>query len=133
MTYQDNGKFRMRIFGQRPRTLKEVNASEIKITEMFGLSDYTTFIEEFNHPFITCCFVGESKIFVAVFHNRSNYHYHFMWDLENKVLIGEKQFDFDGNSLPDKPIKYFMDTNEKNFPYKCFYSETRDECYVFYR
>lgn len=26
-----------------------------------------------------------------------------------------------------------MDIHEKNFPYKCFYSEIKDEFYVFYR
>ena len=100
---------------------------------MFGLHEYATFIEEFQHPFITACFVGETKIFVALFHNRSLTHYHFMWDLEKEKLIGEEQFDIEGKRIGDKPIKVKMNFHEKNFPYKAFYSEVKDECYVFYR
>ena len=100
---------------------------------MFGLNDYATPIEEFPDPYITCCFVGDDKLFVALFHNYEYMHYHFLWDIQAREIIGKPDFDAEGQRLRDKPIKFKFETHPKNFPYKCFYSVVRDECYIFYR
>lgn len=78
----------MRIFGQRQRSVKEIKIQEIKFNEMFGLSDFSTPIYEFPDPYITCCFVNDTQIFVAFFHNFSLTHYHFLWDIEKREVIG---------------------------------------------
>ena len=56
-----------------------------------------------------------------------------MWDIANRKVIGIPNYDEDGNRINDKPITKILDTNHKNFPYKCFYSLKYDQVYVFYR
>lgn len=48
-----------------------------------------------------------------------------MWDIESKKVIGDKG----GN----KPVERVLDCGLKNFPYKSFYYEDKDELYTFYR
>lgn len=63
---------------------------------MFGLNDYTMVIDIFPDPFITCCFTTDDFIFVAFFHNYSQTHYHFLWDIEKRKVVGIPQFDARG-------------------------------------
>jgi hypothetical protein len=92
---------------------------------MFGIDDYTMTNDDFCDPFITACFVNDDKVFVSFFHNYSRTHYHFIWDLVNLKVIGK-----DGG---EEPVAIVFDCTYKNFPYKCFYFDERDELYVFYR
>ena len=92
---------------------------------MFGIDNYTMTNDDFCDPFITACFVDDEKIFVAFFHNYSKTHYHFFWDLQTEKVIGK-----DGG---EEPVSVVIDTDRKNFPYKCFYYDERNELYVFYR
>ena len=55
-----------------------------------------------------------------MFYNYTRTHYHFIWNTETRSLKGEIG-------------KTVLDCNLKNFPWKCFYSETREEIYLFYR
>ena len=88
---------------------------------MLGIKDWTMAIAGFPDPFITCCFVGDFTIFVALIDNETCTHYHFLWDIKLRSIIGD-------------PQKVQFDQNEKkNFPYKSFYDEQADEIYVFYR
>lgn len=43
-----------------------------------------------------------------------------MFDIKEMCVIGEL-------------IEIKMETNGKNFPFKCFYNDDRNEVYVFYR
>lgn len=65
----------------------------------------------FPDPSITCTFVSEYKIYVNLYHNATNMHYHFIYDSQS----------FSSSHKNVVPIK--LDANKKNFPYKCFYSE----------
>lgn len=96
---------------------------------MIGLDDYTMANQDFQDPFITCNFVGSDKLFVNFFHNHSKTHYHFIWDIENRKLIGKKQPD----SEVDLPITHEIGGSIKNFPYKSFYNPEKHEIYSFYR
>ena len=78
-------------------------------------------IAGFPDPFINCCFVGNDKIFVALIDNETCTHYHLLWDINNKKMIG----DFASCKFPDN--------GKKNFPYKSFYNEEKKEIYTFYR
>jgi hypothetical protein len=49
----------MRIFGKEQRRLALAKKEEIKINELFGLDDFSMAIDEFQDPFITCCFVND--------------------------------------------------------------------------
>ena len=124
----------MRVFGLEQRDEEMIEKNEIKINEMFGIDDFTSPNNEFPDPYITCCFVGDDKIFVQFFHNHSLTHYHFIWDYYEKRVIGVPQYDEYGCRLPDKPIKHIIDdTYATNFPNKSFYSAKNNEIYCFYR
>jgi hypothetical protein len=53
--------------------------------------------------------------------------------MTSNSIIGDTLKDSGGGSLTDSAITKKMDTSNKNFPYKCFYSEERNMIYVFYR
>ena len=77
-------------------------------------------IEGFGDPFIVCCFISDSLVFVALYHNFSDTHYHFVYDIEKRAIHGET-------------YSFKMYRNKKNFPYKSFYNEDLNEVYLFYR
>lgn len=87
---------------------------------MLGINDYTMVNECFPEPYITCCFVGDDKVFIDLFYNYKLTHYHFFWDIRMRRIVGKRG-------------KQRMVCNKANFPYACFYSETRNEVYSFYR
>jgi hypothetical protein len=60
--------FYLRNFGKEKRTDQEIADNEVNINELIGLDDYTMPCEDLPDPFIVCCFVGDTKIFVALFH-----------------------------------------------------------------
>lgn len=90
--YIDDGKFRLRVFGKEQRNVLQVNLMDIKINEMFGLDNFTMPNEVFMDPFITCCFTEDDQIFVNFYHSHSLTHYHFIWDIKAKNVIGTPQF-----------------------------------------
>tara|TARA_B110000285_G_C15136215_1_gene627098 strand:+ start:509 stop:961 length:453 start_codon:yes stop_codon:yes gene_type:complete len=118
--YFDDGRWYLRKFGKVTRTPKEIENDQIDINSELGLDNYTMANEEFPDPFGTCCFVNDTTIFIGVFHNYTRTHYHFFWDCTKRAIQGEI-----GSMV--------IDCNLKNFPYKCFFSETRQEVYLFYR
>ena len=87
-----------------------------------GLDDYTMCNNDFPDPNIICCFVDDDTIFVALFHNYSRTHYHFLYDAKNKCILENKE-----------PVKMEIDCTKKNFPYKCFHNEDKKQIYCFYR
>lgn len=57
---------------------------------------------------------------MALFHNASLTHYHFVYDITN-------------NKVDGKIVQIKLETSIENFPVKCFYNTKLDEAYVFYR
>lgn len=100
---------------------------------MFGLDNYTIPNDQFSDPFITCCFISDSQIFVNFYHNHSTTHYHFIWDLKYKCVIGSPVFNDKGQRLADAPITRKIESNLKNFPNECFYHKLKNRVYSFYR
>jgi hypothetical protein len=88
--YIDDGKFRLRIFGRDSRTTEEIQATELKINELFGMDDFTMTNDDFSDPFITCCFTEDNRVFVNFFHSYNLKHYHFLYDINTGKVIGEK-------------------------------------------
>lgn len=130
----DDGKFRLRTFGKVNRTQKEIEKDEVEFNSYLGINDYTMPNADFPDPFITCCFIDLEKLFVNLFHNYTLTHYHFVWDIKNRKLIGKPQTNSKGERIGDAPIKHVIpDCNKKNFPYKCFYNDEKNEVYSFYR
>ena len=99
---------------------KEIDENEIYLNEIVGIDNATICNEMFPEPFATCCWVTDDQVFVDMFYNYGKMHYHLIFDIRERQLIG----DFSS---------YKMTCNLKNFPYKSFYSDTRNEIYSFYR
>ena len=74
----------------------------------------------FPDPSIVCTFITDTKIFVNLYHSASLTHYHFIWDIEAR-------------KISSKTVSIVLDSNKKNFVYKCFYNDEKNEIYSFYR
>jgi len=74
----------------------------------------------FPDPFITCCFVGDEVLYINLFHTHKKMHYHFYYNIETGKLV-------------KNVVSFKLGTSSKNFPYKCFYNDDKDEVYSFYR
>mmetsp|Transcript_801 Transcript_801/g.1008 ORF Transcript_801/g.1008 Transcript_801/m.1008 type:complete len:398 (-) Transcript_801:899-2092(-) len=120
ITYSNDGRFFMRHFGQNNRTPAEQAESEVDVNKLIGIDDWTMAIEGFPDPYITCAFVGDDKIFINLFHNYTFTHYHFVYDIRRKAIDGQV-------------VSRNIDCSKKNFPYKCFYNDEKNEIYSFYR
>ena len=94
--YFDDGKFRLRIFGRETRTKEEIMRTEVKINEIFDLDDYTMVNDDFVDPYITCCWISHSQLFVNFFHSYTLTHYHFIWSVTHKRVIGIPHMDDEG-------------------------------------
>ena len=120
IAYFDDGMFKFRNFGKTTRTEQEIESNELDINKLLGLDNWTMAIQGFPDPYVTCCFITDEKVFINLFYNPTLTHYHFIWDVTKKSIIG-------------KPVQLKMECSKKNFPYKCFYNEDKHEIYSFYR
>ena len=120
IAYIDDGNFKLRVFDKEPRTEEQALAKELDINKELGLNDYTMPIDGFGDPYITCTFVTDKILFVNLFHNGDSKHYHFFFNSETREIFGKFDHFLEGMS----PL---------NFPYKCFWNETQQEIYTFYR
>jgi len=118
--YNDDGKFFMRTFAKVTRSETDIKNDELDINKLCGINNYTMCNQSFPDPFITCCFIDSNRVFVNLFHNFDLKHIHFIWDIKAKKIIG-------------KMVEKVIDCTKKNFPYKCFYNEEKNEIYSFYR
>jgi len=82
--------FFLRTFGKESRTEQEIDDDEVCFNDIFGLDNYTMANNDFSDPFITCTFITNDQIFVNFFHNYSYTHYHFIWDVKQRRVIGKK-------------------------------------------
>ena len=126
VTYQENGFYRLRTFGKRNRTDESIEEDELKINETLDLEHESMPINDFQDPFIACTFISDTKVFVFFFYTPYLQHHHFIYDFENRVVIGHK-------NLVNSTISMELDCSVKNFPLKCFYNEDYNEIHVFYR
>ena len=118
--YFNDGKWMLRNFGKVKRTDEEIKQNELDINQLVGIDDWTMANQDFPDPYIVCCFVTDEKVFIGFFHNFTLTHYHFIYDIEKREVVGEI-------------VQTKMDCNKKNFPYKSFYNEDLNEIYLFYR
>ena len=77
-------------------------------------------IFSFHDPFATCCFIDESWLFVAVYHNQSNEHHQFFYNWKTKETRRKSHMNLD-------------DSSELNFPFRSFYSPAEGEVFTIYR
>jgi hypothetical protein len=57
---------------------------------------------DLSDPFITCCFVGMEKVYVALFHSGTMTHYHFIWDTITRSITGLKDPTLGEQAVPHK-------------------------------
>ena len=109
----------MRTFGNKTRTDQEIQKDEVNFNDILSLNNFTMCHNEFNDPFITCCFINADTMYVNLYHNHSTMHYHFIFDLQHRAIIGK--------------VSSMNLESKSNFPFKCFYNEEKDEVHSFYR
>ena len=106
VVYFDDGYFRMRTFGKEQRDRSVIAEEEVDFNRIFGLDNYTMANADFADPFITCCFATDNYIFVNFFYNYTRTHYHFLWDIVKRKVVGipQKSKKIQGD-ISDLPIK----------------------------
>ena len=98
LAYNNDGNFRIRTFKMsdlpdplpnpaKPQRSKDViEKFEFKINEELGIDNWTMAIDGFPDPFIVCCFISDDLIFVNLFYNYHQIHYHFVFDTESMQM-----------------------------------------------
>jgi hypothetical protein len=120
LPYNDDGVFKMRIFGRDTRSEAEIAATEVNFNQLLGLDDWTMCLTVSPDPFVICCFITDDIGFVNLYHSFSHMHYHFFLNLNSKEIVGEV-------------VKQEISNFSSNFPLKCFYNDDDHEIYSFYR
>lgn len=82
VAFNDDGVFKLRTFGRNTRSEEEIKDSEVNINELLSLDDFTMAVSNFPDPFITCCFVNDTTLFINLFYNFGCTHYHFYYNFE---------------------------------------------------
>lgn len=93
LAYNNDGLFRVRVFKEsdlpedvdmeKPQRPPEViEKTEFKINEELDIDNWTMAIDGFPDPFIVCCFVADDLIFVSLFYNYRQIHYHFIFNTD---------------------------------------------------
>ena len=97
----------------------EIKGDELYINEVLKINDQTMPVENLDEPYISATFLNSNLVFVALFHNQLMMHYHFMYNTKEK-----KMFKIRSLKMEHSPL---------NFPAKVFYSDEKNQVYVFYR
>jgi len=87
----------------KERTIKEIEANELKINEVLGIDFNSMVVDNFNFPNGTCCFITDTLLYVNIFHPPTLTHYHFVYNHSNKNVSQITQ------------VK-LRKINDKNFP-----------------
>ena len=115
----DDGHFKLRTFSDKNRDEKEIEEDELDINKLLGLNNHTMPIDNFPDPFITCCFINDTLIYVNLYHSATKCHHSFIYNYKTRKISSHQ--------------KVQMTTNKLNFPYKCFYNSEENEIFSFYR
>jgi hypothetical protein len=91
IAYLDDGRFRLRTFGEVDRTREEIRREELDINAELGLGNDTMPINNFPDPFIATCFVTDDLLFVNLFHNADLTHHHFFYSRASRALTQKTQ------------------------------------------
>ena len=76
----DDGNFKLRTFSDQKRKEEEIFENELDINKKLGLDNHTMPIDNFPDPFITCCFINDTFIFVNLYHSPSTTHHSFIYN-----------------------------------------------------
>lgn len=84
LTYFNDGNFRIRTFGKENRTDEEIKANEFDVNKALDIDSHMMPNKGFPDPFIVSSFIDDKRLFVALFHNHTLTHYHFIYDIEGQ-------------------------------------------------
>ena len=87
--YNDDGKYRIRVFGRKNRTPAEIAKTEINVNKVLSLDESTMCNAMFPEPFMNCVFIDNDTLFIGLFMNQSRTHHHFIYSLEHDNIIGK--------------------------------------------
>ena len=68
-TAADIGEALLSKFQTITRSEEEIEKSEVNINELCGINDWTMAIDGFMDPYVTCCFISETHVFLNLFYN----------------------------------------------------------------
>ena len=86
IVYLDDGKFRLRTFGEKQRLQEEIQQNELDINSILGIDTNTMPIDDFPEPFISCTFINNELIFVNLFHTSTLTHHHFFYNYNRRKI-----------------------------------------------
>ena len=98
-----------------------IKSKELDVNKCLNINNYSMAIDGFPDPFIVCTFISDDRVFVNLFYNYEQTHYHFI--LNTTMMQIEN----------DKVVSMHLESSLRNFPYKCFYNNEEKEIYCFYR
>jgi len=118
IAYLDDGRFRIRIFGEESREEADVEGWELDVNKELNMNNHTMPINDFPDPFISCVFIDDNLLFVNLFHNATLTHHHFFYSFEDYEMVGDEKVPL--KALRNKKIhdhtQIVLECNKKNFP-----------------
>ena len=86
--YNNDGRFYLRTFAKQNRTVEEIQENQLDINKLLDLNTDQMCIDTLPEPFANCCFISDSRMYVSLFHTATCIHYHFIYDLKARIVVG---------------------------------------------
>lgn len=67
MAYNNDGVFKVRIFGKEPREQADMELNEVNVNELLKLNNFTMCNHTSFDPFINAIFIDEDKLYICLF------------------------------------------------------------------
>lgn len=64
--------------------------------------------QTFPDPFITCTFITNETIYIDLFANAELKHIHFIYDIKNQCMVGQKQEKNNGLYRKELPLQVLL-------------------------
>ena len=87
--YNNDGVFKIRMFGKENRDEEEINKNDINVSWILGLPNMTMCNVQDYDPFINVVFINDNKLYVCLFQNLVRMHYHFFLSISDKMVVGK--------------------------------------------
>lgn len=81
IAYNNDGIFKIRVFGKPKRDIVDIEADEINVNELLSLNNFTICNQTSFDPFINVIFIDEDKLYVCLFQNLQYTHWHFYYSI----------------------------------------------------
>jgi len=123
--YLNDGVFNLLIFDKK-KVVKDLNINEFtkglqqQGSEQVEIDDKTRPNDNFPDPFCNACFIDNTSVFINLYHSKTSCMWHFTYSIvENKIA--------------SQIVKTELLDNTRDFPLACYYDETRNYVFIFFR